>query len=66
MGETGGGEIWVAEGCRVDSVFLRVQQQGSVRYGAQKSVILGKRNFYEENYNVCMCSSREYNSAGAE
>lgn len=66
MGETGGGEIWVVEGYSKDSVFLRVQQQGSVRCGGQKSVILGKRNFYEENYNVCMCSSGGYNSAGAE
>lgn len=66
MGETGGGELWVAEGCRVDFVLLRVQQRGSVRCGGQKSVILGKRNFYEENYNVCMCSSDEYNYVGAE
>lgn len=66
MSETGDGEIWVAEGCRVDSVFLRVQQQVSMRCGGQKSVILGKQNFYEENYNVCMCSSGGYNYVGAE
>lgn len=66
MGETDDGEIWVAEGCRVDSVFLQVQQQVSMRCGGQKSVILGKQNFYEENYNVCMCSSGGYNYVGAE